>query len=67
MEQGNQRTPLNTYKQRNKLNENQTPLFIHVTTEKKEGKSKVMVMGTDMKLLINAIKQVTALSNSAAV
>lgn len=46
--------------------EDQRPLFIYRAIEKKAGRSKIVVIGTDMKLHFNAIKQLTAVCNSAS-
>ena len=45
--------------------EDQRPLFIYRAIEKKAGRSKTVVIGTDMKSHFNAIKQLIAVCNSA--
>ena len=45
--------------------EDQRPLIIYRAIEKKAGMSKTVVIGTDMKLHFNAIKQLIAVCNSA--
>ena len=47
--------------------EDQRPLFIYRAIEKKAGRSKTVVIGTDTKLHSNAIKQLTAVCNAATV
>lgn len=47
--------------------EDQRPLFIYRAIEKKAGRSKIVVIGTDMKLHFNAIKQLIAVCISATV